>query len=358
MSFIEKINRLYGELPAGGLAAIVELLGIEDRNRHTGTQSFDTIVETLDKKIMTKEERNKLALVDLNNPPAHIHSLPEVSGLESALASKSDVLHQHDALYYTRLIVDAMLASKSDTTHNHNGEYYTEVEINQLLQGYATVLHTYTKTEVVGLLLAKEDAAMKGQPSGYAELDGAGKLIASQLPSLSIVDVFEASSEASMLLLSNVGVGDICIRSDLSINNAFMLKQTPASDLQNWIQLSYSATVASVNGQMGIVVLTKSDIGLGNVDNTSDANKPISIATQAALDGKSATGHNHDLLYEPKNANIQEHIISDQNPHGVTAEQVGLGNADNTSDLNKPLSTVAAAAFSTLQIETFIDFKI
>ena len=32
--------------------------------------------------------------------------------------------------------------------------------------------------------------------------------------------------------------------------------------------------------------LTKSDVGLGNVDNTSDANKPISTATQTALDGK------------------------------------------------------------------------
>jgi 2-phospho-L-lactate guanylyltransferase (CobY/MobA/RfbA family) len=32
--------------------------------------------------------------------------------------------------------------------------------------------------------------------------------------------------------------------------------------------------------------LTKSSVGLGNVDNTSDLNKPISTATQAALDAK------------------------------------------------------------------------
>lgn len=31
---------------------------------------------------------------------------------------------------------------------------------------------------------------------------------------------------------------------------------------------------------------TKTDVGLGNVDNTSDANKPVSTATQTALDGK------------------------------------------------------------------------
>ena len=34
--------------------------------------------------------------------------------------------------------------------------------------------------------------------------------------------------------------------------------------------------------------LTKADVGLSNVDNTSDANKPISTATQAALDGKAS----------------------------------------------------------------------
>jgi hypothetical protein len=47
-----------------------------------------------------------------------------------------------------------------------------------------------------------------------------------------------------------------------------------------------AAPVSSVNGQTGAVTLAKADVGLGNVDNTSDANKPISTATQNALDGK------------------------------------------------------------------------
>ncbi len=37
------------------------------------------------------------------------------------------------------------------------------------------------------------------------------------------------------------------------------------------------------------ISFTKSDLGLGNVDNTSDANKPISTATQTALNAKQAT---------------------------------------------------------------------
>lgn len=45
-------------------------------------------------------------------------------------------------------------------------------------------------------------------------------------------------------------------------------------------------TVDSVAGKTGAVTLEKGDVGLGNVDNTSDANKPISTATQTALDAK------------------------------------------------------------------------
>lgn len=44
--------------------------------------------------------------------------------------------------------------------------------------------------------------------------------------------------------------------------------------------------VASVNGKTGVVVLNKADIDLGSVDNTSDANKPVSTAQQTALDTK------------------------------------------------------------------------
>lgn len=44
-----------------------------------------------------------------------------------------------------------------------------------------------------------------------------------------------------------------------------------------------------VAGAWAASPLTKSSVGLGNVDNTSDANKPISTAQQAALDAKAPT---------------------------------------------------------------------
>ena len=45
-------------------------------------------------------------------------------------------------------------------------------------------------------------------------------------------------------------------------------------------------------------------------------------------------------------ANVQSHTSNVSNPHKVTKEQVGLGNVDNTSDANKPISTATQNALS------------
>ncbi len=52
--------------------------------------------------------------------------------------------------------------------------------------------------------------------------------------------------------------------------------------------IAASAPVTSVAGKTGDVALTKSDVGLSNVNNTSDAAKPVSTATQAALNAKAS----------------------------------------------------------------------
>ena len=74
--------------------------------------------------------------------------------------------------------------------------------------------------------------------------------------------------------------------------------------------------------------LTKSSVGLANVDNTSDANKPISSATQTALNLKAS-------LSSPTFTGTVS---------GITKSMVGLANVDNTSDANKPVSTATQTA--------------
>ena len=84
--------------------------------------------------------------------------------------------------------------------------------------------------------------------------------------------------------------------------------------------------------------ITKSMVGLSNVDNTSDANKPVSSATQTALDAKldSSTAVS---TYAPINSPTFTGTVA-----GITKSMVGLGNVDNTSDANKPVSTAAQTA--------------
>lgn len=69
----------------------------------------------------------------------------------------------------------------------------------------------------------------------------------------------------------------------LSTEDYTTTEKTKLSGIEEGAQKN---TVTSVAGKTGAVTLAASDVGLGNVDNISDANKPISTATQAALDKK------------------------------------------------------------------------
>ena len=84
--------------------------------------------------------------------------------------------------------------------------------------------------------------------------------------------------------------------------------------------------------------VTKSMVGLGNVDNTSDANKPVSTAAQTALDAKLASA-TAATTYAPIASPTFTGTVS-----GVTKSMVGLGNVDNTTDANKPVSTATQTA--------------
>ena len=83
-------------------------------------------------------------------------------------------------------------------------------------------------------------------------------------------------------------------------------------------------TVTSVAGKQGAVTLVKGDVGLGNVDNTSDASKPISTATQNALNTKAAVSHTHDA------ANITSGVLAVERLPALNATKANvLGGTNN-----------------------------
>jgi hypothetical protein len=131
----------------------------------------------------------------------------------------------------------------------------------------------------------KLDANKVGVASGVASLNALGKVPTDQIPAISFSSVKVLSTQADMLALSNAVVGSVVIRTD--VNKNYVLAAANPSILANWIELLTPAPpVQTVNGMSGNISLTKSDIGLGNVENTTDANKPISSATQTALNLK------------------------------------------------------------------------
>lgn len=69
-----------------------------------------------------------------------------------------------------------------------------------------------------------------------------------------------------------------------------------------WNKVDNTDAVSSVAGKVGAVTLVKADVGLSNVDNTSDIDKPISTDAQTALDLKanlSAALFTGNLGYHP-----------------------------------------------------------
>lgn len=98
-------------------------------------------------------------------------------------------------------------------------------------------------------------------------LDNAGKLDTSILPAIALVDTFVVDSEAAMLAL-NAQQGDVAVRTD--VNKTFILSQSPASTLANWIELLFPCSVISVNGKTGAVVLTGDDIDVTVVGKTNN----------------------------------------------------------------------------------------
>ena len=175
--------------------------------------------------------------------------------------------------------------------------------------------------------------AMRGDKT-FAFSEITGIIGTAQLPPLAINDTFPVASQAAMLALT-AQRGDIAIRTDEG--KSYVLATDSPSTLADWKELVTGNAVTSVAGKVGAVVLAKGDVGLANVDNTSDAAKPVSTATQNALNGK-----------EPTIAagTAAQYWRGDKTWATHDKASVGLGSVDNTSDLAKPVSTATQNALN------------
>jgi len=149
-------------------------------------------------------------------------------------------------------------------------------------------------------------------------------------------------SGAVTLTKTDVGLSNVDNTTDVSkpISTA---TQNALNNKQD--ALVSGTNIRSINGTSilgtGNIVLTKNDVSLNNVDNTSDTSKPVSTATQLALNAK------QDVLVNETNIkSVNGNTLVGSGTVTLTKTDVGLGNVDNTSDINKPISTATQTALN------------
>lgn len=233
---------------------------------------------------------------------SHTHSIANITNLQTNLDAKAATTHTHAATDITSGTLDAarvpnLAATKItsgtlDVARIPTGTSSTTVALgNHTHTSYASTSHThddryYTETEVDAALAAKLESSEKGTNNGLATLGSDGKIPASQLPAIAINETFTVANQTAMLALS-AQRGDMAIRTDTG--RTYVLASDSPSTLSDWKEIlaaGGTGAVSSVAGRTGAVTLAKADVGLANVDNTTDLNKPVSTATQAALNAK------------------------------------------------------------------------
>jgi hypothetical protein len=93
---------------------------------------------------------------------------------------------------------------------------------------------------------------------------------------------------------TDVKISELPASFSVNPSDLFVVVDITSAPVTKKVAAQYLAAlspVQSVAGKTGAVTITKIDVGLGNVDNTTDAGKPISAATQTALDGKASVAH-------------------------------------------------------------------
>ena len=278
------------------------------------------------------------------------------------------------------------------------------ISADDVIETYTRIFETPAHNMIVDNFISS-----KGQPSGLASLDSNGLIYTSQLPSY-VDDVIEVVTISAAPIIGETGKiyvdkttnktyrwsGStyIYITSGAvdSVNNKTGIISLTTSDIPDSLNKRYVTDVEhttlsntsgvntgdqdltnyvlnsrSINGYTltSNINLSKADIGLSYVDNTSDVNKPVSTAQSIAIglkqdqlvSGENIKTLNSQSLVGVGNISVEPTISSgttsqywrgDKTFQTLDKTAVGLSNVDNTSDLNKPISTEARTIFNTL----------
>lgn len=266
--------------------------------------------------------------------------------------------HTHDDRYYTEAEINSKLDGKSNTGHIHDDRYYTETEINAKLNGKAPNGHTHQYLSLYGARPANinftkstngtgamfhfvaTSSTTTGKPPADSSIlqlnwdnnggwDSQLALSITASPHVYYRNQQNGTWGNWSTLLDNLNYTDYAAKKEHTHTKS-QITDFPAS-LKNPTALTIQTngtTAATYDGSAAkIVNITKSNIGLGNVDNTADANKSVKYATSA---GNASKVNNHTVNIDvPANAKFTD------TTYGVaTASSNGLMSSTDKTKLD------------------------
>lgn len=202
----------------------------------------------------------------------------------------------------------------------HIWHYYENDNIGWRDDG-VDVVNTFTNT-VPGIIQGSE---VDGKV--FAETDGTGSVYGWDNLLTRVSEAEDAIGAKQDEITSTNKLSADLIESG-NANKVFTsLEKQKLSGIAAGAQVNVIESIA-VNGTDLTITNKKVNIELSTLDALTDAQK-------AALNSG---------ITEDKVTEYDVHVANKQNPHEVTKEQIELGNVDNTSDLDKPISTATQTA--------------
>lgn len=245
-------------------------------------------------------------------PSAHTHTTGQITDLQAKLDGKSNTGHTHDDRYYTESEMDTKLAGKANSDHGHSS--ITTYDVNTIKNinddtatNWASKSNSIHFYDTTGLL--------NGQPSQYGFLfnmaygnseihqiwaqAATGSLHHRGGNSTSLEKTWRTildSSNYTTYTVTKTGSGASGTWGiSVSGNAATATKLATSRKIGNAsFDGSADITLAAIGAASSGHTHTKADIGLGNVDNTADANKSVKSAatliTTRKIDGVNFNG--------------------------------------------------------------------
>jgi hypothetical protein len=285
-------------------------------------KNLDDLAGSLDDYVLLSTKGQPSGVAELDSD-GHV-PLSQLANLVASAPQALDTLNElsaalgNDANFATTILaaVGTKVSSSTFTTHTGATTSVHGIADTSVLATATTV--ATAKSEAISAAATYTSTA-KSEAITAAATDATNKATAAAAEAAT-----DATTKAATAKSEAITAAASAADTKISTHNSATTNVHGISDTSALATKTYADGAVST----AVAALTKSSVGLGNVNNTADSEKPVSTATQTALDLK---------------ANLAGPTFTGT-VSGITKSMVGLGSVDNTTDLGKPVSTATQTA--------------